>query len=306
MSDHLRGIAAVMGAIVIWGVTFTLTKLALRWFAPAETAFLRQLFALPVLLALARREGGLDVSVRLIVPLSATGMVGFFLFTNLGLERASASTGALVQGSAPVMTALLAAGVLRERLGPRVVAGIALAVSGAALLAWGVLRVESLLGLAFLFLGAMSWSVYTVLGRHLGGRITAAGATAVPGLLAATVFAFGPLFEDWAGARASVWLLVACVGFFGSGVAYMLWNYGIARVEAARAGVYSNLVPVVSVLVAWLALGESVGGREAVGGAVVIAGAVLASSRGALRLGRQARPRAASARPVAPGSAPEA
>jgi drug/metabolite transporter (DMT)-like permease len=42
--------------------------------------------------------------------------------------------------------------------------------------------------------------------------------------------------------------------------------------------VYSNLVPVVSVVLAWLWLDESLSGRQLAGGAVVLVGAVLASS----------------------------
>src|SRR5205807_2327563 len=51
---------------------------------------------------------------------------------------------------------------------------------------------------------------------------------------------------------------------------------------------------VVAVLVAWLALGESLGPRQATGGAIVIAGALLASSGGALTRAawRRSRPRA--------------
>jgi O-acetylserine/cysteine efflux transporter len=100
------------------------------------------------------------------------------------------------------------------------------------------------------------------------------------------VFAFGPVFEPWRGAGAATLALAAALGFFGSGVSYVFWNFGIARIPATRAGVLSNLVPVVAVLVAWLALDESLGLRQALGGAVVIVGAVVASggvSRGASR-----------------------
>src|SRR5207253_4170771 len=85
---------------------------------------------------------------------SATGMICFFLFANLGLERASASLGALVQGLAPVLIAVLAVTFLGERPTPRVVSGIVLALAGAAVLAWGAIHVASALGLVFLFLSA--------------------------------------------------------------------------------------------------------------------------------------------------------
>ena len=277
-SGELRGTAALVAGIAVWGVTFALAKVALRHLAPTELAFLRQAFGLPPVLWLAWRARAFILPLRFLLPLTATGMVGFFLFANLGLERASASVGGLVQGLAPVLIAVLAVTFLRERITPRVAAGIVLALAGAGLLAWGALHVESGLGLVFLFLSAASWAVYAAIGRQLGDRVSAVEATVLPVCLSVLVFAFGPLFEQWRSAGLGVYALAAGLGFFGSGVAYVLWSFGIARVPAARAGVYSNLVPVVAVLTAWLALGESLGARQAVGGAVVIAGAVLASS----------------------------
>jgi drug/metabolite transporter (DMT)-like permease len=278
VNPDLRGPAAVVSAIVIWGATFVGSKVALRHLAPSELAFLRQVFGLPPLLWLAWRARRILLPLRYLVPLCATGMVGFFLFANLGLQRASASVGGLVQGLAPVLIALLAVIFLRERLTPRILIGIALALAGAVLLAWGTLHVESTLGLVFLFLSVLSWSIYTVIGRHIGDRITAVQATVLPVCLSVVVFAFGPLFERWTAAPASTLALAAVIGFFGSGIAYVLWSYGIARVPAARAGVYSNLVPVVAVVLAYGLLGESLSGRQLAGGAVVLAGAVLASS----------------------------
>jgi drug/metabolite transporter (DMT)-like permease len=274
---ELHGTASLVAAVAIWGATFALSKLALRDLAPTELAFLRQAFGLPPLLWLAWRARSISLPLRYALPLSATGMVGFFLFSNLGLDRASASVGALVQGLAPVVIAVLAVAVLGERLSTRVVSGIVLALAGAAVLAWGTLRVESGLGLAFLFLSVVCWASYTVIGRHLGARVTVVQATVLPVFLSVVVFAFGPLFEQWRGAGAGPLALAAALGFFGSGISYIFWSFGIARIPAARAGVISNLVPVVAVLVAWLALDESLGLRQALGGVVVIAGAVVAS-----------------------------
>jgi drug/metabolite transporter (DMT)-like permease len=275
--DELLGTLSLVVTIVAWGVTFALTKVALRHLAPSELAFVRQAAGLPPLLWLAWRQRDVRLPVRYLLPLAATGTIGFFLFANLGLERASASVGALVQGIAPVLIAVFAVAFLHERLTGRVVAGIALALAGAAVLAWGAIHVASALGLVFLFLSAACWSAYTVIGRSVGDRVTALQASFLPVVLSVVVFAFGPLFEEWRPGGAGPLALAVALGFFGSGVAYVTWSFGIARVPAARAGVYANLVPVVALLVAWLALGESIGLRQALGGAVVVLGALLAS-----------------------------
>ena len=307
-SGELRGALSLISAVTIWGATFTLSKPVLRHLAPTELAFLRQASGLPPLLWLAWRTRSVFLPLRFLLPLAATGMIGFFLFSNLGLQRASAGLGALVQGLAPVLIAVLAVTFLGERPTRRVVGGILLALAGAAVLAWGAIHVASGLGLLFLFLSAASWAVYAAIGRRLGERVTAVEATVLPVCLSVVVFAFGPLFEPWRSAGAGTFAGAAALGFFGSGVSYALWSFGIARVEAARAGVYSNLVPVVAVLVAWLALGESLGPRQAIGGAIVIVGAVLASSEGVVipAAWRRSRPRASQDPEPAPTRLPPA
>src|SRR5204862_357812 len=110
------------------------------------------------------------------------------------------------------------------------------ALAGAAVLAWGAIHVTSALGLVFLFLSAASWSAYTVIGRSIGHRVTALQATVLPVTLSVVVFAFGPLFEDWRPGGTGPLVLAVALGFFGSGLAYVTWNFGIARVPAARGG----------------------------------------------------------------------
>jgi len=281
LSDQLRRNGALLGAVAIWGVTLPLTKVALDDFTPIQVAFLRLVFALPVFLVVAARRGrrSMRISPWLAVPLCLTGVVGYFVFTNLGLDRTSASTTALVQAATPALTAILAVALLHERPGRAAGAGILLAVAGAAVVAWGTVQVESPAGVAFVFLSALSWALYTILVRRYGDRQSAVGATVVPLLLATVGFAPVAGLEPWGGAAAGIWLLVAVTGFFGSGIAYVLWNFGVARVPAARAGVYTNLAPVIALVVARLALDESVGARAVVGGTIVIAGALLATSR---------------------------
>jgi len=45
-------------------------------------------------------------------------------------------------------------------------------------------------------------------------------------------------------------------GYFAIGLAYMLWNAGIAALGGARTAVYQNFTPVVAAAFAWLTLGE--------------------------------------------------
>ena len=272
------GTVAVLSAAAVWGVTFTLTKPALDHFGPLQVAFLRTVFALPVLWYLHRRSGEALPPLRVAVPFAATGLVGYFLFTNYGLERTSAVAGAVLQGAGPALTALLAVGLLDERPDAAVVLSVTLAGAGVAVLAVGGAGSGSTpVGIALLFCATLSWAVYTVLGRRWSRSHSAIQRSFLPAVLAAVALAIPAGLEGRPHAPASDWLLVVFLGAVGGGLAYPLWNVGVARITASAAGVLSNASPVVALVVAWAALGEPVGARQAAGGALVIAGALLIS-----------------------------
>ncbi|MBT8337561.1 MAG: DMT family transporter, partial [Gemmatimonadetes bacterium] len=69
-----------------------------------------------------------------------------------------------------------------------------------------------------------------------------------------------------------IWGTVLYAGVLSISVAYVLWNRGVRRLGNARTAVYSNLVPVVALLAAWVGLGERPTGLQVLGAAVILAG----------------------------------
>lgn len=53
-------------------------------------------------------------------------------------------------------------------------------------------------------------------------------------------------------------------------LSYVLWHTGVQRLGSARTSVYSNLVPVVAMIVAALGLHESVGAVKLIGASLVL------------------------------------
>ena len=78
-------------------------------------------------------------------------------------------------------------------------------------------------------------------------------------------------------------LLVAS-GLLAVSMAYIAWNKGIQKLGATRTAVYTNLVPVLASIIAYLFLGEQLGWQFWVGMALVLAGVSLTRFGG--RLGR--------------------
>ena len=78
---------------------------------------------------------------------------------------------------------------------------------------------------------------------------------------------------------ASAWLAVAAQGVLATAIAYMLWNWGMARIPAAKAGIFCNMEPLIGTLLGVLVLTERLSGLAIVGGIMIISGALYFSTR---------------------------
>lgn len=285
-SGRIAGIAAAMGAVVIWGLTFVPSKVAMAEMGPFTLAVLRFGIALAVLLPLlARGERGTDLR-RLprgtLALLGFTGVALYFALQNLGLARTSATDAGLISGSVPAVTAALSAIVLGERLGPLRILGISGSVAGVAVMVLGSASAGggSLEGDLLLLGAPFAWAAYTLLNKRTGGTVSemmllvstmAFGVIFLlpPAALEVAVAGFGPVSMGG-------WLSVLFLGLGGSAASFFLWNAALRRLDAAEASTYINLVPLVTVVSAALMLGERLTLPQVAGGALVILGVYLA------------------------------
>ena len=78
-------------------------------------------------------------------------------------------------------------------------------------------------------------------------------------------------------ARPAGWVAVLTLGTTCTALTFWLFTWGLVRVEAARAGVLSNVEPAVGAALGVVLLGETLGPLAVVGGALLILAALLAS-----------------------------
>ena len=223
------------------------------------------------------------------VVLSAIfGYLGYNAFVFVGLTMAPASDAALiVPTTIPVLTAIAAA-FFGERVTTTKVAGFALASIGAALViaagqTGGEVSSQRLLGDVLLLVGAVCWSIYTVLGtvtlRTRSPIEVVALAAAIGALL---LLPFGFLeqgYRDVPTWSAGVWadvLFLALVVTVGS---FTLFYWVVRRVGAGIASMSSYFVPVLTLALAVVLLGDRPEALQLVGGLVILAGVRLATLR---------------------------
>jgi drug/metabolite transporter (DMT)-like permease len=277
--SHLA-IPALIGAMVLWGGTYVITRWALEGAGPFSVLWLRLTIAAIVLIPFARRQGFVfrHVFDLRLIAFGVTGMILHLGFEIVGLRFTSASSAALVIATAPAVTAAFSIAFLGERLTPARWAGIGASIVGVVLVTGGMETGGyplGWLGNLLVFGGVVMWAVYTVQGKkvslHLPAIVTTTSATISAALFAlplagAEVALSGAPSFDTTSVAAVVYL-----GVFASAGAYGLWNHAIRHVEASVASPFINLVPVLGVGFALL-LGETLSGVQILGGVVVAAG----------------------------------
>ena len=188
----------------------------------------------------------------------AGGIAGPILLM-VGLATTGAANASLLLNLEGVLTALIAWFAFKENFDRRIALGMALIVTGGALLAFEPRALQPLdAGALAVAAACLAWAVDNNLTRKVSGA-DAGTIAAVKGVAAGSVnlaiaFALG---AHWPGALQAG--AAASVGLIGYGVSLVLFVVALRELGAARTGAYFSIAPFVGVLLALAALGESPG-----------------------------------------------
>lgn len=276
---------AQLVVVGMWASTFLVTKAAFAEVSPLAFAFVR--FALMTVLAFGvlalRSRGRLQPIHRADLPrFLVAGLTGYTLYQLgfvLGLDRTSPFSSSLLIAMVPFFT--LAFLALRgERPPRRAWVGLAVGLAGVVVfLADKRGSPGSLVGDALSLGAAVSFALYGLVNRPLVRAYPPETYTAYA-LLAGTL----PLLAlSLPAALAQHWGAISPWGWAGIGymvvlpvyVAYMLWNWAIARRGAAAATSFSLLVPILSGVLSVLFFGEDFGLAKLLGAACVLGGLLI-------------------------------
>ena len=291
---HLRTDLALLGMSVIWGINFSVIKIALREFEPLAFNALRFVLASSTLFVLLRLRGAIPLPARRHwIRLGFLGLLANVVYQFLfiyGVELTLAGNAALMLATTPVWTLILASVSGSEHHGLTVVWGGVLATLGGMVLV--VLGGDGGLGLGeglltgdlLLVLAAITWAAYTVGTQDLTreyGALAVTSWTLWVGTIGLVALGATSLWStEWGVVSPVGWSGVVYSGVLGLAVAYLIWNHGLEHIGGPRTAAFSNLVPVVALIAAALWLDEDPRPTQIVGAIIIIAGVWIARVAG--------------------------
>jgi drug/metabolite transporter (DMT)-like permease len=271
---------------LIWGVNFSVVKFGTSVVDPLAYNGVRVMLAGLLLSAIVLARRLSLPSARTTFVLLGLGVLGngiYQVFFIEGIARTRASDAALVIAASPAFIAVI--GRLRgvERVAARGALGIALSIAGIALVVLGSTDGRdgqaTVAGDLLVLIGALCWAIYTVFLKPYTERVGGlqlSALTMMGGAIPLFAVAWPAVSHSpWRGLPAMGWLAIAYSGVFALVVAYLFWYNGVRVIGPTRTSMYSNLQPIVAVLVAWPMLGETPTPWQIVGAACIMGGLVL-------------------------------
>jgi len=276
-SFHLYAIIT----IVFWSLAYVFTRLALKHFSAYSLGFLRYFVAscaLAVVVAATKMKPLEKADLKWFIMGGAAGFFLYMIAFNKGCETVTASTSSVIIATVPIITALLASLIHKERLRPFQWLAIFVSFSGVVALTLlnGVLTINK--GLAWLFSAAILLSSYNLLQRRLT-RTYSALQTSAFSIFAGTVMLsiFSP--ASWPEVKSAPGLqlfYVAVMGVFSSAVAYLSWSRALAKAEyTSSVSNYMFVTPFLTTLLGLLMAGEKPDFATLAGGAIILTGLLI-------------------------------
>ena len=269
--------------VVIWGANVTVVKAALEVLSPLAFNALRfGISTLLLLLLQLSRERSLHLDRSFRWRALWLGFVGNCVYQVcfvVGLSHTTAANAALLLATTPIWVALISGLGGAERTPRLAWVGIVLSFVGIilVLVARGAaLSLATVGGDLLVLFGSLCWAIYTLGARPLLARYSALRTTAVtmllgtPFLIAAALPALAA--QNWRSVSSAGWNGLLFSAIFAIVLAYWIWYSSVQRIGATRTGIYSNLVPVVAVIVAWLVRGEQMVPLQALGALGIVVG----------------------------------
>ncbi|ADU28909.1 DMT family transporter [Evansella cellulosilytica] len=257
---------------------------------PYTIAFFRVAIAFIVLLPIGLRSAMENRSLfwkykKPLLIMTLSGVTFFNTFIYASLQFTTASNVAVLETIIPVVTVILSAYILKEKLRNIQTTGVILSVLGAI---WVVLdgRIFQMttmdwnIGDAIMIGAILTWSIYSIYVKQYMHLFPTYGVLCVMTGISVIVLLPVVLIE---------WSILGVptihvsnhmagllyLGIFPSFVALVFYNRAVAMLGASQASVFLNFLPVFTIIGAYFWLGETITWMQVVGACIVILGVLL-------------------------------
>jgi drug/metabolite transporter (DMT)-like permease len=296
-SPHLRAVVQALFVTFLWSTSWVLIKIGLEDLPALTFAGLRYVLAFLCLAPMLALRPGQRAALGALgggawLRLLGLGLLLYAVTQGaqfVGLSYLPAATVNLLLSLSSAVVAVMGLILLAERLRATQWLGIWLAVLGAFVyFSPGALPEGQMVGVAVVLVGVLANSSAAVLGRYVNreGSLSPLAITVVSmGVGSVALLVTGVAVQGLPPLSLQSWLIIVWLATVNSAFAFTLWNLTLRTLSAAESSIINNTMLIQIPLLAWVFLGESLGGREIAGLILALLGTLL------VQLPRQLRAR---------------
>ena len=280
LSVEARADLALAFVALLWGGTFVIVKTALDDISPLVYLSMRFALAAVLLLGYFRRTPTFRMPLRHFATCALVGgllMTGYILQT-IGLKTITPAKSAFLTGLYIPLVPVFGAMIWRKLPLWQELAGLALAVSGTAMLSWPHKSAGIAIGDWLTIACAVAYAFHILALGHFTPRVGLARMTCWQIMFGALFAGAGsPLIEKpfWNVTPPTI-LAIVLGGVFATAIAFGLQTWGQQHTSPTRAALIFSLEPVFAWVVSFLVTGEVLTMRAGIGAALVLAGILFA------------------------------
>jgi len=258
-------------ATIFWAGAFIAGKFSIGEFPVFSLTFFRFLFATILIFAIMiKKEENWKISktdLPIFLALGIIGMVGYHVFFFSALKYTTATNSSLINATNPIITTILAIIFLKENIKIKNIVSILISFFGVLLIItngdFGILlNLKLNYGDLLMVIAAICWASYGIISKKASAKYSPLKITSYAFLVCIIVLVpFVIMEKPWVyipNTTAIGWISVMYMSVFASVGGYLIQQISIKKIGPSKTSLYINLVPVFSMILAFLILNENI------------------------------------------------
>jgi drug/metabolite transporter (DMT)-like permease len=293
--QRLKVYIALVLAMFFWGLSFIWYKQAYPEFKPITVVLMRLIISsfllLITVLLLGRLQKPAVQDLKYFLLLALFEPFLYFIGESIGMQYISSSLASIMVATIPLITPFISYYFYREQLTVNNYLGIFISFIGLVIVIYieGKFGEAPWYGIMLMALAVLSTQGYAVILKRLAEKYNALTIICIQNLIGIVYFfPMFLLFEaksfSWTAYKLSDYLPVLNLAVFASTLAFLFFIEGIKTLGIAKTVVFTNLIPLVTVVFAVILLSESIPLIKVIGILLTILGLFMSQSRGYTRI----------------------
>lgn len=279
-------------AVMIWSGNMLVNRMAVGVIVPGDISFYRWLVAGLVLTpmcwpALRRNRQQIVANLGKLFVLSLFGMVLYPSIAYVAALSINAGQSGVILGLFPVFTLVLGRLIFKQNISAIGTIGAVISLLGVSIFVSkgspvNLFHEHIAVGEGWMIIAVLCYAFYSLLLKHWQSSIALPVWVSLNVQVLCTILLLSPIF--WAFGEHSfnshALGLVGYAGVIASLGAPYCWMRGVALLGAPRASIFMNFLPILSAIMAYMLLGETLSSIQLAAGAIIFLGVSLTQAPG--------------------------